>query len=166
MSFSVLEAVAIRASGNCVSAKRSACKPTYSPRSFFVKFRLPCKPWQPAMKHNRLHTLDELTCCSIDNFRVNGVRYDGGNTLLHGCDRRIHLTLADDFTVGGLQHEVGTAVFGGLAFEAGVIAGICFNGGDSLFGRALLGVAYRQLLIGVRKQIRRVFGCGRDVICF
>ena len=44
MSFSVLEAVAIRASGNCVSAKRSARGRTYPPRSHFVKFRFSCTP--------------------------------------------------------------------------------------------------------------------------
>ena len=88
-----------------------------------------------------MHTVDELTCCSIDDLRLSGVRYDGGNTLVHGCDRRIHLALAEDFTICSLQHKVRTAVFGSLAFEAAVIAGICLNGGYSMLGRALLAVS-------------------------
>ena len=80
--------------------------------------------------------------CQINNGGAWRIGLHGCNAVFHGRARGIHLALANDLSIAGIQDEVWLVLLGGLAFVIGVVACVLLDRLDAILGAGLLAIEF------------------------
>ena len=73
----------------------------------------------------------------VHHLRPRAAFHDGLDPVRHGPVRLIHLALADDLVVPGLQNEIGLLALARSPVETAAVAAVLLDGGDAVVGGPL-----------------------------